>query len=648
MKELVELLNRYAYEYYTKDAPSVSDSEYDQLYRELVELETAHPDEILPESPTHRVGGVVLKGFTKYQHQYPLYSLQDAFSREELEAFDQRVRKEFPSVSYVCELKIDGLSISLTYENGVLVTGATRGDGSVGEDITENLKRVKDIPLVLPEPVNITVRGECYMPRASFDRVNQIRQENGEPEFANPRNAAAGTLRQLDTKIVAKRNLATFLYQEVSPTDQSSQEGVLEKLARLGFVVNQERVLAEDMEQIWDFIQKVAQLREDLPYDIDGIVIKVNDLAVQEELGFTVKAPKWAVAYKFPAEEKEAKILSVDWTVGRTGVVTPTANLTPVQLAGTTVSRATLHNVDYIAEKDIHQDDTVIVYKAGDIIPAVLRVVKDKRVSDQALAIPTHCPSCQSELLHFEDEVALRCINPLCPAQIKEGLNHFASRDAMNITGLGPAVVEKLFAAQLVEDVAGIYRLSVEDLLTLEGFKEKSAEKLHEAIQASKENSAEKLLFGLGIRHVGSKVSQILLQEFHDLDQLATADPERIASIDSLGMVVAESLKSYFAQEGSKRLLQELKEAGVNMAYLGEKVAADAALSGMTVVLTGKLERLTRSEAKAKLESLGAKVTGSVSKKTDLVVAGSDAGSKLTKAQELGIQVEDEAWLESL
>ena len=648
MKELVELLNRYAYEYYTKDTPSVSDSEYDQLYRELVELETAHPDEILPESPTHRVGGVVLKGFTKYQHQYPLYSLQDAFSREELEAFDQRVRKEFPSISYVCELKIDGLSISLTYENGVLVTGATRGDGSVGEDITENLKRVKDIPLVLPEPVNITVRGECYMPRASFDRVNQIRQENGEPEFANPRNAAAGTLRQLDTKIVAKRNLATFLYQEVSPTDQSSQEGVLEKLARLGFVVNQERVLAEDMEQIWDFIQKVAQLREDLPYDIDGIVIKVNDLAVQEELGFTVKAPKWAVAYKFPAEEKEAKILSVDWTVGRTGVVTPTANLTPVQLAGTTVSRATLHNVDYIAEKDIHQNDTVIVYKAGDIIPAVLRVVKDKRVSDQAIAIPTHCPSCQSELLHFEDEVALRCINPLCPAQIKEGLNHFASREAMNITGLGPAVVEKLFAAQLVEDVAGIYHLSVEDLLTLEGFKEKSAEKLYEAIQASKENSAEKLLFGLGIRHVGSKVSQILLQEFHDLDQLATADPERIASIDSLGMVVAESLKRYFAQEGSKRLLQERKEAGVNMDYLGEKVAADAALSGMTVVLTGKLERLTRSEAKAKLESLGAKVTGSVSKKTDLVVAGSDAGSKLTKAQELGIQVEDEAWLESL
>lgn len=648
MKELVELLNRYADEYYTKDAPSVSDSEYDQLYRELVELETAHPEDVLPESPTHRVGGVVLKGFTKYQHQYPLYSLQDAFSREELEAFDQRVRKEFPSVHYVCELKIDGLSISLTYENGILVTGATRGDGSIGEDITENLKRVKDIPLVLPEPISITVRGECYMPRASFDRVNQVRQENGESEFANPRNAAAGTLRQLDTKIVAKRNLATFLYQEVSPTDKASQEGVLEKLAQLGFVVNQERVLAKDVDQIWSFIQKVAQLREGLPYDIDGIVIKVDDLAIQEELGFTVKAPKWAVAYKFPAEEKEARLLSVDWTVGRTGVVTPTANLTPVQLAGTTVSRATLHNVDYIAEKDIHQDDTVIVYKAGDIIPAVLRVITDKRVSDLPLAIPTNCTSCQSQLLHFEDEVALRCINPLCPAQIKEGLIHFASRDAMNITGLGPAVVDKLFANHLVADVAGIYRLTVEDLLTLEGVKEKSAEKLYEAIQASKENSAEKLLFGLGIRHVGSKVSQILLQEFHDLDQLATADPERIAAIDSLGMVVAQSLESYFSQEGSRQLLLELKEAGVNMDYLGKKVALDAALSGMTVVLTGKLERLTRSEAKAKLESLGAKVTGSVSKKTDLVVAGADAGSKLTKAQELGIQVEDEAWLESL
>ena len=648
IKELVNLLNQYAEEYYTKDAPSVSDQEYDRLYRELVELEEAYPELIQKNSPTHRVGGTILTGFEKYQHEYPLYSLQDAFSYEELISFDQRVRKEFPAVTYVCELKIDGLSISLTYVDGVLQTGATRGDGSVGENITENLKRVRDIPLVLPEPVSLTVRGECYMPRASFDAVNLIRQENGEAEFANPRNAAAGTLRQLDTKIVAERKLATFLYNEASPTDCTSQEAVLEKLSGLGFVVNPNRKIANSIEEVWDFIQEVADTRDQLAYDIDGVVIKVNDLALQEELGFTVKAPKWAVAYKFPAEEKEAQLLSVDWTVGRTGVVTPTANLTPVQLAGTTVSRATLHNVDYIAEKDIRKDDTVIVYKAGDIIPAVLRVVMDKRVSDEKLAIPSHCPSCQSELLHFEDEVALRCINPLCPAQIKKGLAHFASRDAMNITGLGPAVVEKLFAKELVQDVAGIYRLTKEDLLQLEGFKEKSAQKLVDAIQASKSNSAEKLLFGLGIRHVGSKASQLLLQEFHSIPAIAEADSEKIAAIDSLGMVIAESLKRYFALEGTQILLDELKVAGVNLDYLGQKAAADAPLAGKTVVLTGKLERLTRSEAKAKLEALGAKVTGSVSKKTDLVVAGSDAGSKLSKAQELSIEVQDEAWLESL
>ena len=648
MNELVALLNRYATEYYTSDNPSVSDSEYDRLYRELVELETAYPDQVLADSPTHRVGGKVLDGFEKYSHQYPLYSLQDAFSREELEAFDARVRKEVTHPTYICELKIDGLSISLTYEKGILVAGATRGDGSIGENITENLKRVKDIPLTLPEELDITVRGECYMPRASFDQVNQARQENGEPEFANPRNAAAGTLRQLDTAVVAKRNLATFLYQEASPSTRDSQEKVLTHLEQLGFVVNPKRILAENIDEIWDFIQEVGQERDKLPYDIDGVVIKVNDLAGQEELGFTVKAPKWAVAYKFPAEEKEAQLLSVDWTVGRTGVVTPTANLTPVKLAGTTVSRATLHNVDYIAEKGIRKDDTVIVYKAGDIIPAVLRVVESKRISEEKLDIPTNCPSCDSDLLHFEDEVAIRCINPRCPAQIMEGLIHFASRDAMNITGLGPSVVEKLFAANLVKDVADIYRLKEDDFLLLEGVKEKSAAKLYQAIQASKENSAEKLLFGLGIRHVGSKVSQLLLQHFHSIENLAQADPEEVASIESLGGVIAKSLQTYFATEGSEILLRELKEAGVNLDYKGQTVVADAALSGLTVVLTGKLERLKRSEAKSKLESLGAKVTGSVSKKTDLVVAGADAGSKLQKAQELGIEVRDEAWLESL
>ena len=648
MKELVELLNRYATEYYTSDNPSVSDSEYDRLYRELVELEKAHPNQVLLESPTHRVGGKILDGFEKYSHQYPLYSLQDAFSREELDAFDARVRKELDDVTYICELKIDGLSISLTYEQGIFVAGATRGDGSIGENITENLKRVKDIPLSLSEKIDITVRGECYMPRASFNQVNLARQENGEPEFANPRNAAAGTLRQLDTAVVAKRNLATFLYQEASPSTRDSQEKVLEHLEQLGFVVNPRRLLAHSMDEVWKFIQEVGQERDQLPYDIDGVVIKVNDLTGQEQLGFTVKAPKWAVAYKFPAEEKEAKLLSVDWTVGRTGVVTPTANLTPVQLAGTTVSRATLHNVDYIAEKDIRKDDTVIVYKAGDIIPAVLRVVESKRVSEEKLDIPTNCPSCESKLLHFEDEVALRCINPRCPAQIKEGLIHFASRDAMNISGLGPSIVEKLFAANLVKDVADIYRLTVEDFLLLDGIKGKSAQKLYQAIQASKENSAERLLFGLGIRHVGSKASQLLLQNFHSIESLAQANPEEIANIESLGSVIAQSLQTYFATEGSEILLRELKESGVNLDYKGQTVAANAALSGLTVVLTGKLERLNRSEAKNKLESLGAKVTGSVSKKTDLVVAGADAGSKLQKAQELGIEIRDEAWLESL
>lgn len=648
MKELVEQLNQYADAYYRLDHPLVSDKEYDRLYRELVELEMRYPDRVLPNSPSHRVGGKVLDGFSKYQHQYPLYSLQDAFSFEELEAFDRRVRKEFPHVNYICELKIDGLSISLTYEAGQLIVGATRGDGSIGENITENLKRVQDIPLTLAEPLDITVRGECYMPKASFARVNQIRQEAGEVEFANPRNAAAGTLRQLDTRIVAKRGLATFLYQEASPTEADSQSHVLEKLTKLGFTTNHDYHLAETIDDVWDFIEALASRRQALPYDIDGVVIKVNNLAVQEELGFTVKAPRWAIAYKFPAEEKEAEILSVDWTVGRTGVVTPTANLTPVQLAGTTVSRATLHNVDYIAEKDIRLHDTVIVYKAGDIIPAVLSVVEAKRHQQEPLMIPTECPSCGSDLRHYEEEVALRCINPLCPAQLKSKLEHFASRDAMNIAGLGSSIVEKLFSANLVHDVADIYRLSVEDLLTLEGFKEKSATKLYQAIQASKNNSAERLLFGLGIRHVGSKASKIVLERFQTIPLLMEASSEEIAALDGLGTVIAESLTTYFGSDGARTLVAELVASGVNLSYIGQTPSSDALLSGMTIVLTGKLERLKRSEAKAKLESLGANVAGSVSKKTDLVVAGNDAGSKLAKAQALGIEIRDEAWLESL
>ncbi|HEN1035738.1 TPA: NAD-dependent DNA ligase LigA [Streptococcus agalactiae] len=648
MNELVSLLNQYAKEYYTQDNPTVSDSQYDQLYRELVELEKQHPENILPNSPTHRVGGLVLEGFEKYQHEYPLYSLQDAFSKEELIAFDKRVKEEFPTAAYMAELKIDGLSVSLTYVNGVLQVGATRGDGNIGENITENLKRVHDIPLHLDQSLDITVRGECYLPKESFEAINIEKRANGEQEFANPRNAAAGTLRQLNTGIVAKRKLATFLYQEASPTQKETQDDVLKELESYGFSVNHHRLISSSMEKIWDFIQTIEKDRVSLPYDIDGIVIKVNSLAMQEELGFTVKAPRWAIAYKFPAEEKEAEILSVDWTVGRTGVVTPTANLTPVQLAGTTVSRATLHNVDYIAEKDIRIGDTVVVYKAGDIIPAVLNVVMSKRNQQEVMLIPKLCPSCGSELVHFEGEVALRCINPLCPNQIKERLAHFASRDAMNITGFGPSLVEKLFDAHLIADVADIYRLSIENLLTLDGIKEKSATKIYHAIQSSKENSAEKLLFGLGIRHVGSKASRLLLEEFGNLRQLSQASQESIASIDGLGGVIAKSLHTFFEKEEVDKLLEELTSYNVNFNYLGKRVSTDAQLSGLTVVLTGKLEKMTRNEAKEKLQNLGAKVTGSVSKKTDLIVAGSDAGSKLTKAQDLGITIQDEDWLLNL
>ncbi|MCC9714406.1 NAD-dependent DNA ligase LigA [Streptococcus agalactiae] len=648
MNELVSLLNQYAKEYYTQDNPTVSDSQYDQLYRELVELEEQHPENILPNSPTHRVGGLVLEGFEKYQHEYPLYSLQDAFSKEELIAFDKRVKAEFPTAAYMAELKIDGLSVSLTYVNGVLQVGATRGDGNIGENITENLKRVHDIPLHLDQSLDITVRGECYLPKESFEAINIEKRANGEQEFANPRNAAAGTLRQLNTGIVAKRKLATFLYQEAGPTQKETQDDVLKELESYGFSVNHHRLISSSMEKIWNFIQTIEKDRVSLPYDIDGIVIKVNSLAMQEELGFTVKAPRWAIAYKFPAEEKEAEILSVDWTVGRTGVVTPTANLTPVQLAGTTVSRATLHNVDYIAEKDIRIGDTVVVYKAGDIIPAVLNVVMSKRNQQEVMLIPKLCPSCGSELVHFEDEVALRCINPLCPNQIKERLAHFASRDAMNITGFGPSLVEKLFDAHLIADVADIYRLSIEDLLTLDGIKEKSATKIYHAIQSSKENSTEKLLFGLGIRHVGRKASRLLLEKFGNLRQLSQASQESIASIDGLGGVIAKSLHTFFEKKEVDKLLEELTSYNVNFNYLGKRVSTDAQLSGLTVVLTGKLEKMTRNEAKEKLQNLGAKVTGSVSKKTDLIVAGSDAGSKLTKAQDLGITIQDEDWLLNL
>ena len=639
IKELTEKLNQYAYEYYTLDEPSVEDSEYDRLYQELVKLEAENPQLTRADSPTHRTGGVILDGFVKFRHPYNLYSLGDVFSREELAVWEERVRKEIANPEYICELKIDGLSLSLYYENGLLVTAATRGDGTTGENITENVKRIKDVPLKLKEAIDIVVRGEAYLPRKNFAKLNKERELEGAAPFANPRNAAAGTLRQLDTKIVAKRGLATFLYQEASPATNDTQEEVLEYFEELGFQVNPERKFARNMDEIWEFIEEATRLRDELPYDIDGVVVKVNNLAEQEELGFTVKAPRWAIAYKFPAEQAETEILSVDWTVGRTGVVTPTANMTPVLLAQTTVARATLHNVDYIEEKDIRIGDHVLIYKAGDIIPKVGKVLLDKRPEGlEGLEIPTNCPECGSELIHFEDEVALRCVNPLCPAQIREKLIHFASRDAMNIVGLGPSVISQLFDKKLVADVADLYQLTIEDLLTLDKVKETLAQKIVSAIAQSRENSAEKLLFGLGIRHVGGKAAKLLMERFANLRVLSKATEEEISEIPSLGGVIATAVVSYFETDGAKILLDELENAGVNFDYLGA-VNIEGILSGKTVVLTGKLTTLKRSEAKEKLEALGANVSGSVSKKTDLVVAGEEAGSKLTKAQDLGIEI---------
>lgn len=639
IKELTEKLNQYAYEYYTLDEPSVEDSEYDRLYQELVKLEAENPQLTRADSPTHRTGGVILDGFVKFRHPYNLYSLGDVFSREELAVWEERVRKEIANPEYICELKIDGLSLSLYYENGLLVTAATRGDGTTGENITENVKRIKDVPLKLKEAIDIVVRGEAYLPRKNFAKLNKERELEGAAPFANPRNAAAGTLRQLDTKIVAKRALATFLYQEASPATNDTQEEVLEYFEELGFQVNPERKFARNMDEIWEFIEEATRLRDELPYDIDGVVVKVNNLAEQEELGFTVKAPRWAIAYKFPAEQAETEILSVDWTVGRTGVVTPTANMTPVLLAQTTVARATLHNVDYIEEKDIRIGDHVLIYKAGDIIPKVGKVLLDKRPEGlESLEIPTECPECGSELIHFEDEVALRCVNPLCPAQIREKLIHFASRDAMNIVGLGPSVISQLFDKKLVADVADLYQLTIEDLLTLDKVKETLAQKIVSAIAQSRENSAEKLLFGLGIRHVGGKAAKLLLERFANLRALSKATEEEISEIPSLGGVIATAVVSYFETDGAKILLDELENAGLNFDYLGA-VNIEGILSGKTVVLTGKLTTLKRSEAKEKLEALGANVSGSVSKKTDLVVAGEEAGSKLTKAQDLGIEI---------
>lgn len=648
--ELNKLLHEYGHAYYVLDKPVVADSVYDQLLHELIALEEANPSLIYPDSPTQRVGGAVVEGFKKVTHDYPMLSLSNAFNEADLREFDRKVRQAIGDhFSYVCELKIDGLAISLKYENGVFVQGATRGDGVVGEDITANLKTIRAIPLRLKEPITIEVRGEAYMPKKSFEKLNAQRADNGEELFANPRNAAAGSLRQLDPKIAASRQLSTFIYAiggdgEVYGIDGHAE--MLDYLEGLGFPSNKERQRCSTIEEVMAFIEHWTENRPKLAYEIDGIVIKVDRYAQQDELGYTAKSPRWAIAYKFPAEEVVTTLLDIDLTVGRTGVVTPTAILTPVQVAGTTVQRASLHNEDLIRDKDIRLGDTVIIRKAGDIIPQVVGVLIEQRPEDSVpFMMPKNCPVCDSELIRIEGEVALRCVNPACFAQIAESIKYFVSRNAMNIDGLGDKVVEQLLRADLIHDVSDLYHLTVEQLVELERMGEKSATNLVNAIQASKENSMERLLIGLGIRHVGEKAAKIVSEEFGSMEAVMAATEDQLVAIYEIGDKMASSLVEYFSNEDARAVIGRLAEAGVNMTYKGKKVEVaigESPFAGKTIVLTGKLEQLTRNEAKAKIEELGGTVTGSVSKKTDLVIAGADAGSKLAKAEQLGIEVWNE------
>ncbi|MBE2924549.1 NAD-dependent DNA ligase LigA [Anoxybacillus flavithermus] len=646
--ELREQIEKHNYAYYVLDQPSISDAEYDELMRKLMELEEQYPQYKTPDSPSQRVGGAPLEAFQKVTHRVPMLSLSNAFNEGDLRDFDRRVRQEVGDVRYVCELKIDGLAVSLRYEDGYFVQGATRGDGTTGEDITENLKTIRSLPLRLRKQVTIEVRGEAYMPRKSFEKLNEKRKMNGEELFANPRNAAAGSLRQLDPKVAASRQLDIFAYHVVNAEELGilSHSAALNYLDELGFKTNPARQVCETIDDVLAYIEQWHERRASLPYDIDGIVIKVDAFAQQKQLGATAKSPRWAIAYKFPAEEVVTQLVDIEISVGRTGVVTPTAILQPVRVAGTIVQRASLHNEDYIREKDIRLGDYVIIKKAGDIIPEVVRSLPERRTGkEEPFDMPTHCPVCASELVRLDDEVALRCVNPQCPAQIREGLIHFVSRQAMNIDGLGEKVIAQLFEHGLVRSVADLYTLTRDELVALERMGEKSATNLLRAIEASKQNSLERLLFGLGIRHVGAKAAKTLAEHFETMERLQQATKEELTAIHEIGEKMADSIVTYFSKEEVKQLLERLRAYGVNMTYKGAKQTVDisSTFAGKTFVLTGTLQSMSRSEAKEAIEALGGKVTGSVSKKTDVIVVGEDAGSKLEKAKQLGITIWDEA-----
>lgn len=649
---LKELLTQYSHEYYVLDKPSVPDAEYDEKLHQLEKIEANFPELITTDSPTQRVGDKPLDFFEKVRHTVPMLSLGNAFSESELRDFDRRVRQAIgEDVRYVCELKMDGLAVALRYENGHLVQGSTRGDGTTGEKITSNLRTIRSIPLTIEEKNTIEVRGEAFMPHRSFIQLNKQREKEGQDLFANPRNAAAGSLRQLDPRIAASRNLDVFLYGigewEGKPVATHSER--LEYMRQLGFKINPEWKKYDSIEEVIEYVEYWTEHRPHLNYEIDGIVIKVDSIEAQEQLGYTAKSPRWAIAYKFPAEEVMTTLRDIELSVGRTGVITPTAILDPVKVAGSTVQRASLHNEDLIREKDIRIGDTVVIRKAGDIIPEVVQVILDKRSGEEEeFFMPTTCPACENDLIRIEEEVALRCINPNCPAQLQEGLIHFSSRNAMNIEGLGEKIVAQLFREKLIQTIPDVYRLEKEKLLTLDRMGEKSATKLLEAIEKSKENSLEKLLFGLGIRFIGVRAAQILAMEFNTMENIQNATYEDFIGVDEIGDKMADALVQYFSDEKIISMLHQLSDLGVNMTYKGRQpndASKDTIFSGKTVVLTGKLEYFTRKEAKEQIETLGGKVTGSVSKNTDIVIAGEAAGSKYEQARKLNITIWNEEQL---
>lgn len=645
ISKLVSLLNKYSYDYYVEDNPQISDTEYDTLYKQLEKLEENHPEYILENSPTQRVGDRVLDEFEKITHKVPMLSLSNTFSTEDLRDFDARISKLVPdhSVEYICELKIDGLAISIKYENGRLVSAATRGDGSVGEDVTENIKTIFSIPKVLKDNRTFEVRGEVYLPRKSFELLNSERESNNEVLFANPRNAAAGSLRQLDSKITAKRRLSAFIYSIVGDDSIVSQENALNTAKEYNLPVNPNFKLCKSIDEVIDYINYWTEHKKNLPYDIDGIVIKVNSYSTQEEVGYTQKSPRWATAYKFPEEELATKLLDVELSVGRTGIITPVAILDPIVISGSTVSKASLHNKDIIEELDIHIGDIVVVKKAGEIIPKVVRVVRELRTEGSTkYTMPNTCPSCGQQTYTKENDPFTRCKNPDCPDQNIRRIIHFASRDALNIEGLGDKVVTTLYEKGIIAHTIDLFSLEREKLISLDRMGEKSVDNLLSAIENSKQSSLDKVIFALGILNVGKKAGKILAEKYLNLSNLMNATLDELVNLDDVGQITAESILDYLSDENNIKFINDLIKVGMNPQYEVQEVNTDNIFAGKTVVLTGKLVELTRNEAKEYLEKYGAKVTGSVTSKTDLVIAGEKAGSKLAKAEQLGIRVINE------